>query len=379
MAYVRTRTRLQYSMFGVLFLVAVAYLVVGGGLRDMLSRNMGHLSMLRLQFAGDAVQQSELQRRAAARLTPSYAANDANAAYSRVQLALAPIRSCPALKESAQVEYRLDKDRQQELARWVEGNSVIPICLVRNDLDAASAYYNWAEKAVPGLSQSYVRLSSQMASGFVARSFERYDTGDATAAEADWSTAKAYLSSAPYDVFGDVVEKAASRRRKAQQHFLASELASNPTNAVVRIYLAQAYNATSQGQQALDAITPLLKTMQEDTRVWQQHGQALIALKRIPEAEESLQKAVRLAPLVLQALNRLGVLYQATGKTERAEALFRQALASPGGADAYWVWDHLGDVLLQQGKKPQAQQAYETAIAKAPGDLQDAIRKKLER
>jgi tetratricopeptide (TPR) repeat protein len=377
MAAALTPSRLRLAICGLLLLASLGYLTAGGSLRSMLSMNAGHLSLLRLQFATDASQQTELRRQASTKLDNSLLTSDWHAAYSKVQLALAPVSSCPALKEKAQAVYSLSTEQQQELARWIESNSVIPICLERNDLDNASAYYDWAEKAVPGLTGSYIRLSSRMASAFVGRAFERYDGGNIKAAEADWSAGKSYLGSAPYESFGDVAEKVAIKHRKAQQSLLASDLAANPTSGIVRIYLSQAYNAASQGHQAFDTIAPLLQTAQEDSRVWQQYGQALIGMNRLPEAEEALQKAVRLAPNDLQALNRLGVLYQATGQAERADALFRQALAAPGGADAYWVWEHLGDVLVQEGKRSEALQAYTTAIAKAPPELQASARKKL--
>ena len=46
-----------------------------------------------------------------------------------------------------------------------------------------------------------------MASAFVGRAFERYEGGNIKAAQADWSAAKSYLASAPYEAFGDVAEK----------------------------------------------------------------------------------------------------------------------------------------------------------------------------
>src|SRR5205823_6113824 len=111
--------------------------------------------------------------------------------------------------------------------------------------------------------------------------------------------------------------------RAAQQALLASDVAHDPSNGPARLYLAQAYNATRQGREALDALAPLLKTTPHDTRVWQQQGQALVSLKRLPEAQAALEQAVHLAPDDLQALNRVGVFYMGTGNDAKAEDAFR--------------------------------------------------------
>jgi cytochrome c-type biogenesis protein CcmH/NrfG len=55
-----------------------------------------------------------------------------------------------------------------------------------------------------------------------------------------------------------------------------------------------------------------------------------------------------------------------TGNDKKAEDAFRQALAAKGGSDAYWVWEHLGDVLRKQGRPDEAAQAYRTALTLAP-------------
>ena len=58
---------------------------------------------------------------------------------------------------------------------------------------------------------------------------------------------------------------------------------------------------------------------------------------------------------------------------------FRAALAAEGGSEAYWVWDHLGDVLRMQGKPDEAAQAYRTALAHAPSAsaFEASVRQKL--
>ena len=111
--------------------------------------------------------------------------------------------------------------------------------------------------------------------------------------------------------------------------------------------------------------------------VWQQYGQALLNLGRFAEAEIALKEAVRLAPDDLRAINRLGVLYKVSGKYESAEGAFRQALDLEAETKAYWVWEHLGDVLARQGKRGEAVEAYGRALKQAPQDRQETIRLKL--
>src|ERR1043165_4739089 len=143
MAATWTLARFRYAVLGLLMIVAFGCLIVGGGLHQMLSLNAGHVAMLKLQFATDASTQVELKRQAIARSNALPPASDWQSAYSRVQIALAPIGSCPAFRENDQGQYSLDENQHRELASWVENNSVIPVCLERNNLDAAFAYYDW--------------------------------------------------------------------------------------------------------------------------------------------------------------------------------------------------------------------------------------------
>src|SRR5207253_839893 len=116
------------------------------------------------------------------------------------------------------------------------------------------------------------------------------------------------------------------------------------------------------GREALEAVMPLIRSLPEDTRVWQQYGQALLNMRRFPEAEAALQKAIQLAPNDLQSYNRLGVLYMAWERDADAETAFRHALSLADADQAFWVWEHLGDVLRKQGRSNEAIEAYKAAI-----------------
>src|SRR5690349_12988490 len=116
MAATWTLSRFRYAVLGLLMIAALGYLITGGGLRHMLSLNAGHVAMLKLQFATDASTQVELKRQAIARSNALSQAGDWQSAYSRVQIVLAPIGSCPALQENVQGQYSLDENQRQELA-----------------------------------------------------------------------------------------------------------------------------------------------------------------------------------------------------------------------------------------------------------------------
>ena len=281
----------QLIALGVLGVLVVALFVSGVGTTS-LRQTQGNLAFLRVQFPADPGQQAQDLGQATAALSGPDAMGNA---YRRVQITLAPVRPCAAnsVTKADAGPYTLDEDKTAELALWIERYSVIPMCLEENNVDDAAAYYSWADEAVPGVAEHYRKLTVQMASAFITRAYDKGSSHEWLAASENWTAAKTFLKGKPYNDFGDLAEKLAVDSRNVQQALLAADIAKNPTDKVARIYLAQSYNATNQGQKALDAIAPLLEDMPDDTRVWQQQGQALIALNRLAEAEAALQEAVR--------------------------------------------------------------------------------------
>jgi tetratricopeptide (TPR) repeat protein len=353
-----------WTLLGLLVLATIALSTGSESLKSELKLAGGNLAFLRVQFSSDPARQLRDRETAVSALS-----GVSGNAYRRAQAALAPVRTCPDPAPggpAATASYPLSAQETAELARWIEGSSIIPVCLGLDEIDRAAAYYAWSAQALPGVQGQYQKLPAQMASAFVKRAFTRHQGGESESARSDWERAGSFLAATPYEVFGDLAEKQAADHRVAQQALLASDVAQDPSNGPARIYLAQAYNATRQGREALEAIAPLLKTMPGDTRVWQQQGQALVSLKRLPEAQAALEQAVRLAPDDLQALNRVGVFYIGTGNDGKAEDAFRRALAAKGGSEAYWVWEHLGDVLRKQERPGEAVEAYRTALSLAP-------------
>ncbi|NER37095.1 MAG: tetratricopeptide repeat protein [Oscillatoria sp. SIO1A7] len=69
---------------------------------------------------------------------------------------------------------------------------------------------------------------------------------------------------------------------------------------------------------------------------------------------------------LIDTYNKLGYLLLKEGKLERAEAIYREAIAS--NPDRFGSYLNLGNVLLQQNKLESAMTAYKTALALSPGN-----------
>jgi tetratricopeptide (TPR) repeat protein len=353
----------------------------GENLSTIYSTNSGHVALLKAYFAHDAQGQAKMVTQSLGDLSRLENSGNEDVDYWRAQIALAPIAGCPPQQSGTPPGKPggLSEGRARQLAQWIETNSIIPLCLRAGNLDNAVAYYTWVTVRYPVVLPYLKSLPSQLVSAFVERAYSNYDAGNDANARSDWAAAHTLTRNSAYEAFGDLAEKAALDHRSAQQYLLARDVASEPENSPARIYLAQAYNATAAGKEALEAILPLVAAKSADTRVWQQYGQALIGLKRLDEAEAALKRAVELAPEDLGALNRMGVYYLARRRAADAEPWFRKALGLPGGTKDYWLWEHLGDTLLAQGRTPEAVDAFRQAVGAAPGDLSASARAKLEK
>ena len=362
--------------------LAFGYSALFGSIRQALERAEGETAFLNILRTSDSAVQADLRRTAAEKLAGS-ASWSGEDSYRTVQVTLAAVSSCSSagdLSEKTHVRAEnslLSDEQSRELARWIETNSVVPVCISEGKMDQAAAYYAWVQDAIPGVVTLYDKLPAQMAAGFANRALSRVEAGLLETAAKDWRSAHSYFAGTAADSFYTLVEKLSVEHRLAQQSLLRSDLPEADAGHTAGIYLAQSYNAAGMSQAALQSSTPLLSEMPGDSRVWQQYGQALMGLNRLEEAQKALSEAVRLAPGDMQALNRLGVLYLETGQYTQAEELFRQALATHDGAGAYWVWEHLGDTFAREGKTTQAVQAYRTSFASAPADKGEQVQKKL--
>ncbi len=98
---------------------------------------------------------------------------------------------------------------------------------------------------------------------------------------------------------------------------------------------------------------------------WYQLGFGLVTLERFAEAEEPLERSVRLGPDVPERLNTLALLYERLGRSpKRSEGLYRHALdVQPAEAD---IRVNYGRFLETQGREEEARDQYRRAIQDQP-------------
>lgn len=94
-------------------------------------------------------------------------------------------------------------------------------------------------------------------------------------------------------------------------------------------------------------------------------GNLYLELKRPADAEAEYRRAIEIFPLNTEARNRLGDFYKNNGRLTEAEQQFRASLDAAPTPEA---WNSLGDVLLQQQRKPEAAEAWKNVIELSPFD-----------
>ena len=146
--------------------------------------------------------------------------------------------------------------------------------------------------------------------------------------------------------------------------------------------LAQAYEGMGKAQtgdertksldQAVDAYKKGLALKPDDAAVYNQLGNIYGTEKKMPEAEEALNKAAQLNPqMAPKAYFNMGANLVNGGQPEKAAEFFKKATdADPSYADA---WYQYGSLLMMQGKvdPKSGQQTY-------PPDTATALKKYLE-
>lgn len=372
-------TTLRVAAVAIPLLFAVSYSVISGGLLSEWHSWRANLAFLRSTHAAAPAAAARYLDQAYQQLAEGRT-GAATGKYRYIQISLSPSRGCaqePRLAAQSNIpafRAKLDDLQVAELSRWIDEYSVVARCLDSSP-NRAAAYYDWVDSNFPDVSANLRQTPLALAGSFVRRSYARSEAGDSAGAQADWAAASSYAPQR--EAFFDLADRLAAGHLAAEQLLLAHSVANGDQPELARIYLAKAYNDSGNARSAFEAAMPLVDALSGDTRAWQQYGQALIGLRRLGEAREALEEAVRLAPRDAQALNRLGVLYLGMGELSRADEVFRSALATQDGMKAYWIWEHLGDTLQKEGRSREAADAYRRAIAVAPPAQQDSARSKL--
>jgi Flp pilus assembly protein TadD len=356
--------------------IPVVYSLSAGQGRSWLGHVASNLFYLPVQFSQDPDLQQEQRSRVEATVDGS--GIEGVAPYRAVQLALAPLRSCPQ-PDSRRLDHAvaLPPEQEAQLARWLEESSVLPICLEAKELGRAVAYVDWLNVRSPRVVAHMKEFPPRLAEALVERAYARYSMDRVEEGYSDWIAGRRMVARLPENTFESLAERIARNARPAQQAYLRRDLSAATGDIDLPLLLAHSYNESSQHEEAEALVRDLLRHAPEDSRVWEQHGQTLLGQGRFSEAEEALLKAVSLAPDDPEPMNRLGVLYFAWGRTALAEDTFRRALNTAEGEGSYWLWEHLGDVLALQGEQEGAAQAYRSAIEYAPDELEFSAKAKL--
>jgi len=95
---------------------------------------------------------------------------------------------------------------------------------------------------------------------------------------------------------------------------------------------------------------------------------------RLPEAQELIEQALKLAPEDAFILDSMGWVQFRLGKIDDAEKLLRRALGKRGDAE---IAVHLGEVLWHKGQQDEARKLWRAAAAKDPNN--DTLKSTLKR
>ena len=171
---------------------------------------------------------------------------------------------------------------------------------------------------------------------------------------------------------GTVPEQLLRRAREASDRSRRSEavqiyrqlLTLEPGNLAGRNNLALLFESNGEPEMAIDELNAALRHHPDQIDLLVNRGAIQGTLKRYPEAEADLRRALRLAPGHAGAHYNLGLVLWKKGLPEDAADEFRRAVdADPENAAA---WYYLGDARNQTGDLSNAQQALEEAVRLDP-------------
>jgi putative PEP-CTERM system TPR-repeat lipoprotein len=172
----------------------------------------------------------------------------------------------------------------------------------------------------------------------------------------DNARARAQLALAMLEL-GDVTAAEAELKK-------ARDLGAGPEQTLVidcRVMIARdAY------QKALDECTAAGANAERAVDLSVVRGDALLGLKRYDEARTSFESALKAQPQNLYALQGLAAAAFGAGGIESARAVFAAAPEAVREQPRYWL--ALGSLELRANALPQAEKAFETALARSADD-----------
>ena len=159
--------------------------------------------------------------------------------------------------------------------------------------------------------------------------------------------------------------EAADRSRRGEAIQIYRQLLTiEPGNLAGRNNLALLFEATGEPEMAIDELNAALRHHPDQIDLLVNRGAIQGTLKRYPEAEADLRRALRLAPGHAGAHFNLGLVLWKKGLPEDAADEFKRAVdADRENAGA---WYYLGYALNQIADLSRAQQALEEAVRLDP-------------
>jgi protein O-mannosyl-transferase len=157
-----------------------------------------------------------------------------------------------------------------------------------------------------------------------------------------------------------------SRRHKdeaVRQWRLA--LADKPDNAIALCNLGMALIDDKKWSEAESFLKSAIAARPRFASPHMYLGDLYLAQERTVDAETEYRRAIEIFPLNTEARNRLGRFYKTNGRVAEAEEQFRASLKASPTAEA---WNGLGDVLLQQGRRQEAAEAWRNVVDLEPFD-----------
>jgi serine/threonine protein kinase/Flp pilus assembly protein TadD len=144
-------------------------------------------------------------------------------------------------------------------------------------------------------------------------------------------------------------------------------LTLNPNSVEAHLALSSVLEKTGDRDGASHEIEKALAIDPVNPRTLVYQGQLYSRLDRWPEAEETLNRVIKLRPNNWLSHNELGVVFTLQGKYPQAMAEFRSAgLAAPKNT---LPLNNIGDVYLRQGKVAEAEAAAAKSSALHPNDF----------
>ena len=217
-------------------------------------------------------------------------------------------------------------------------------------------------------------------------------------------------------LLADVGEKARSLE-VLERLVRTPSLSADPASVPLRADIAAILTKIGEADMANTLLLDIVSGGQGDSKVWTQVGLGYLEKGNLPQAMESLQKALSLdpknalalsglgtlhlalfraqqqkadldsalsyytkakdsSPGLVAAWNGLGVAWRYAGDSEKAIAHWRQALnVDPGFTNTYF---NLGITLLESGRREEAYRLFNTCLEKYGANLSDAEKRQLQ-